>query len=50
MAWNVTILHNSSCIVVVNEILFLSLAALQSFKSHYISPRQTLALLESSYL
>lgn len=37
MAWNVTILHNSSCIVVVNEILFLSLAALQSLNSHYSS-------------
>lgn len=38
MAWNVTILHNSPCIVVVNEILFLSLAALQSLNSHYSSP------------
>lgn len=49
MAWNVAILHNSSSIVVVNEILLLSLAALQSLNSHY-SSRQTIALLESSYL
>lgn len=35
MAWNVTILHNSSCIVVVNEILLLSLTALSSLHSHY---------------
>lgn len=35
MAWNVTILHNSSCIVVANEILFLSVTAPQSLNSHY---------------
>lgn len=38
MAWNVTILHNSSCNVVVNEILFQSLTALQSLNSHYSFP------------
>lgn len=45
MAWNVTILHNSSCIVVVNEIPFLSLTALQSLNSHYsfrIRPQHSL--------